>query len=68
MTPDDIADQPAFYVGSCRVTIADVAAALAVQCGAGEDVDDPKTYAIRLQDAKDILDRAFRYAQTRRQG
>lgn len=58
--------ETAFYVGPVEVTLDDVAKAVAVQEGNGEAMDDPVQAQRILQDTKDILDRAFRYAQDRR--
>jgi hypothetical protein len=37
-----------------------------VQDGRGEDMKDDKLRAVRMQDARDILDRAFRFARDAR--
>lgn len=58
--------EEAFRVGKIVVTLDDVAKAIAVQEGNGEAMDDPVQAQRVLQDTKDILDRAFRYAQQKR--
>ena len=58
--------EEAFRVGEIVVTLDDFAKAIAVQEGNGEAMDDPVQAQRVLQDTKDILDRAFRYAQQKR--
>jgi hypothetical protein len=57
----------AFVAGGIEISVEDVAHALAVHDGRGEDMDNEGAKAIRMQDARDLLDRAFRYARDRRQ-
>lgn len=59
--PETRADELAYVVGSIHVSVGDFARAMAVQAGRGEDANSPAM----IQDAIDILDRAFRYAQDR---
>jgi len=55
-----------FYVGSTPVLLIDIAKAIAVHEANGELMKDPAKVAVLVQDAKDILDRAFRYARDRK--
>lgn len=62
------AKELAFIVGGVEVSVADFARALAVQDGCGEEMQiHTASRDIRMQDTRDVLDRAFRYAQQRRQ-
>lgn len=53
-----------FTVGSIVVRVEDFAKAIAVQ--RGEEMNDPAACELRIHEAKDVLDRAFRYARDRR--
>lgn len=52
--------------GSIVIRVEDVARAIAVQDGLGEEMKDPVARELRMQEARDIMDRAFRYARDRR--
>lgn len=56
----------AFIVGGREVSVEDFARAIAVHDGRGEDMKDATLRAVRIQDARDILDRAFRFARDAR--
>lgn len=57
----------AYSVGPYIISVEDFARAIAVQDACGEEMDDPKARDLRMQEARDILDRAFRYARSRKQ-
>ena len=56
----------AWILGPVVVRIEDVARAIAVQAADGEAMTIPVRRDVLVQDARDILDRAFRYARDRR--
>jgi hypothetical protein len=53
----------AYSVGNVIISVEDFARAIAVQDARGEEMNDPAARTLRMQEATDILDRAFRFAQ-----
>jgi hypothetical protein len=55
----------AYSVGPYIITVEDFARAIAVQDACGEEMNDPVARKLLMEEATDILDRAFRFAQQR---
>ncbi len=59
-------DEIAWASGSIVIHVEDIARAIAVRDGVAEELNDPDARRLRMDEARDIMDRAFRYARDRR--